>query len=56
MLEGLFVGDRQFLTALLPAGSKHPAAIGRSHPFTESVLVLSLSAGRLVGAFHGREN
>lgn len=56
VLEGLFVRDRQFFAALLPAGSQHSAAVGRSHPFTESVLVLSLSAGRLVGAFHGREN
>lgn len=53
-LEGLFVRNSQFLTALLAAGSQHPAAIGCRHAFTEAVLVRSLLAGRLIGAFHGR--
>lgn len=53
-LEGLFVRNGQSLTALLTAGSQHPAAIGCRHAFTEAVLVRSLLAGGLIGAFHGR--
>ena len=44
MLKSLFVGDGQLLTAFLPAGSKHPASIGGSHTFTETVFILSFLA------------
>ena len=54
MLKSLFVGDSKFFTAFFPAGGKHPASIGRSHTLTESVFVLSFSAGRLICTFHGR--
>ena len=53
-LERLLVGNREFFTAFFAAGSQHPAAVCRRHAFTESVLILSLSTGRLIGAFHGR--
>lgn len=53
-LERLLVRNREFFAAFFAAGSQHPAAVGRRHALTESVFVLSLSAGRLIGAFHGR--
>lgn len=52
--EGLLVGDRELFAAFSATRSQHPAAVCRRHTLTESVLVLSLSAGGLIGAFHGR--
>lgn len=54
MLEGLFVRNGEFLASFLPARGQYPAAIGSCHPLTESMLVLSFPAGRLVRTFHGR--
>ena len=51
-LEGCLVGNSKFLTALTAAAGQHPATIGRGHAFTESVLVLTLALGGLVGTFH----
>jgi hypothetical protein len=52
-LEGLLVGDGQPLTAFPAAAGQHAATISCRHSLTETVLVLSLGARRLIGAFHG---
>ena len=54
MLESFLVGDGQLLAAFFPAGGEYPAAIGRGHPLTESVFILSFPARGLIRTFHGR--
>jgi hypothetical protein len=56
MLQSGFVRNSEFLSALSPAGGQHPAAICRSHSFAETVLVFSLSLGRLKGTYHNKSN
>ena len=41
----------KFFTASFSALSKDPAAIGRFHAFTETMLISFLSLGRLIGPF-----
>ena len=52
-LEGLLVGDGKLLAAFFATAGQHPATISCRHSLTESVLIFSLSARRLIGAFHG---
>jgi hypothetical protein len=54
VLEGFFVRNGEFLAALFPAGSQHPAAISCGHPLTKTVLVTSFPARGLICTFHGR--
>jgi hypothetical protein len=52
VLECLFVGNSQFLSAFASARRQNPSAISRSHSFAESMLVFSLSLRRLKGTYH----
>ncbi len=52
VLECFLVGDCKFLAALLAAAGKYAAAIGGCHTLAETVCVLALTAGRLIGPFH----
>jgi hypothetical protein len=54
MLQCFFVRNGKSLSAFSSAGGQHSAAIGASHSLTESVLVFSLSFGRLKGTFHDK--
>jgi hypothetical protein len=55
VLEGLFVRDGKLLPAFPATACKNAATIGRGHSFTETVLILSLPARGLIGAFHRSE-
>ena len=52
LLQASFVGDREFVAALLAAACNDLTAIFRRHAAAESVFILALSAGRLIGTFH----
>ena len=52
MFQRLLVRNCQFLTTFRATGRQYATTIGRCHSLTETVLVLSLSAGRLICTFH----
>jgi hypothetical protein len=54
VLQCFFVRNGQFFSAFSSAGSQHSAAIGARHSVAESVLIFSLSFGRLKGTFHDK--
>ena len=47
-----FVGNGQLFTALPAARRKYAAAIGRRHPLTETMFILSFSLRRLIRTLH----
>jgi hypothetical protein len=52
MLRCFFVRNSEFLATFVSARSQYATTVGGCHSFPETVLVLSLSARRLISAFH----
>lgn len=52
LLAAEILGDGKTCTPFGTTASKHLAAVGGGHSFTESVLVHSLTIGGLISSFH----